>query len=27
VLAIRRVCEKLGRFELKDCELYTSCEP
>jgi guanine deaminase len=27
VLAIRRACEKLGMFELKDCELYTSCEP
>ncbi len=27
VLAIRRACEKLGAFELKDCELYTSCEP
>ena len=27
VLAIRKACEKLGVFELKDCELYTSCEP
>jgi guanine deaminase len=27
VLAIRRACETLGVFELKDCELYTSCEP
>ena len=27
VLAIRAACEKLGMFELKDCELYTSCEP
>ena len=27
VMAIRRACEKLGVFELKDCELYTSCEP
>src|SRR6201981_3939371 len=27
VLAIRRACEVLGCFELKDCELYTSCEP
>ena len=27
VLAIRRACHKLGVFELKDCELYTSCEP
>jgi guanine deaminase len=27
VLAIRLACEKLGDFQLKDCELYTSCEP
>ncbi len=27
VLAIREACHKLGVFELKDCELYTSCEP
>src|SRR5271170_287812 len=27
VIAIRRACEKLGAFELKDCEIYTSCEP
>ncbi len=27
VLAIREACRKLGIFELKDCELYTSCEP
>jgi len=27
VLAIRRACELLRSFELKDCELYTSCEP
>jgi guanine deaminase len=27
ILAIREACEKLGSFELKDCELYTSCEP
>jgi guanine deaminase len=27
ILAIRRACEKLRVFELKDCELYTSCEP
>ena len=27
VLAIRRACEVLGCFELKSCELYTSCEP
>ncbi len=27
VLAIREACRKLGVFELKDCELYSSCEP
>jgi guanine deaminase len=27
VVAIREACAKLGFFELKDCELYTSCEP
>jgi guanine deaminase len=27
VLAIRQACRKLANFELKDCELYTSCEP
>ena len=27
VIAIRRATEKLGRFDLSDCELYTSCEP
>jgi len=27
VVAIREACGKLGFFELKDCELYTSCEP
>ncbi|MGB8474422.1 MAG: nucleoside deaminase [Candidatus Acidiferrum sp.] len=27
ILAIRLACEKLGSFDLKDCELYTSCEP
>jgi guanine deaminase len=27
VVAIRLACAKLGNFELKDCELYTSCEP
>jgi len=27
VLAIRAACKKLGVFELKNCELYTSCEP
>lgn len=27
VVAIRRATEKLGRFDLSDCEIYTSCEP
>ena len=27
VVAIRKACEKLNTFELKGCELYTSCEP
>jgi guanine deaminase len=27
ILAIRQACQKLGNFELKGCELYTSCEP
>ena len=27
VIAIRKACAKLGVFELRDCELYTSCEP
>jgi tRNA(Arg) A34 adenosine deaminase TadA len=27
MLAIRQACQKLGLFELKGCELYTSCEP
>lgn len=27
MLAIRQACAKLGVFELRDCELYTSCEP
>jgi guanine deaminase len=27
VLAIRRACQKLSFFELKGCDLYTSCEP
>jgi guanine deaminase len=27
VMAIRQACQKLGHFELTDCELYTSCEP
>jgi len=27
VVAIRAACAKLGVFQLKNCELYTSCEP
>ncbi|MHB8499389.1 MAG: nucleoside deaminase [Candidatus Acidiferrales bacterium] len=27
ILAIRQACKELGVFELRDCELYTSCEP
>lgn len=27
VVAIREACRTLGRFELRGCELYTSCEP
>jgi tRNA(Arg) A34 adenosine deaminase TadA len=27
VVAIRQACQKLKRFRLDDCELYTSCEP
>jgi tRNA(Arg) A34 adenosine deaminase TadA len=27
VVAIREACSKLAGFDLKDCEIYTSCEP
>lgn len=27
VQAIRKACEAIGSFQLKDCILYTSCEP
>lgn len=27
IVAIRAACARLGAFELKGCELYTSCEP
>ncbi len=27
IVAIRAACEKLGTFQLSDCEIYTSCEP
>jgi len=27
MIAIRRACETLGRFDLSDCELYSTCLP
>jgi guanine deaminase len=27
VVAIRKACEKLGTYQLNNCEIYTSCEP
>ncbi len=27
VVAIRAACAELGRFDLRGCEIYTSCEP
>jgi len=27
VVAIRLACQALGRFDLADCEIFTSCEP
>lgn len=27
IQTIRKACAKLGRFDLSDCELYTTCEP
>ncbi|NLL06397.1 MAG: nucleoside deaminase [Clostridiaceae bacterium] len=27
MIAIRHAAKELGRFDLSDCELYTSCEP
>jgi guanine deaminase len=27
ITAIRGACVKLGTFSLRDCEIYTSCEP
>ena len=27
IVAIRKACAALGLFELRECELYTSCEP
>jgi tRNA(Arg) A34 adenosine deaminase TadA len=27
IVAIREACKRLKTFQLKDCDLYTSCEP
>lgn len=27
VMAIRNACQKVGRFHLTGCEIYTSCQP
>jgi guanine deaminase len=27
IVAIRKACSMLGSFELRGCEIYTSCEP
>lgn len=27
IIAIRAACQSLGQFELRGCQLYTSCEP
>jgi len=27
IMAIRKASEKLGRFDLADCEIYSTCEP
>ncbi len=27
VVAIRAACEKLGTYQLSDCDIYSSCEP
>ncbi len=27
IVAIRAACRDLGRFDLRGCEIYTSCEP
>ena len=27
VVAIREACDKLGTFQLEECEIYCSCEP
>jgi tRNA(Arg) A34 adenosine deaminase TadA len=27
VVAIRKACQAIGNFQLRDCELYSTCEP
>jgi guanine deaminase len=27
IVAIRQACQKLGTYQLEDCDIYTSCEP
>jgi guanine deaminase len=27
IVAIREACQKLGNFQLDNCEIYTTCEP
>lgn len=27
IVAIRKACKELGSFELRGCQIYTSCEP
>jgi guanine deaminase len=27
IVALREACKAIGHFELKDCELYSTCEP
>ena len=27
IVAIREACKNIGKFQLHDCEIYTSCEP
>ncbi len=27
IVAIRKACRALGRFQLQDCDIYTTCEP
>ncbi len=27
IVAIRKACSKLGRFDLSDCTIYSTCEP